>query len=140
MKNIIIYEMKIADYEEVYHLWSNSHGIGLSTADSQESIANFLKLNPGLCFIAREGEKLAGAVLCGCDGRRGYLYHLAVKPIYRKVGIGRSLTQRVLEALKTHEIQRCHIFVMVDNSEGKKFWDKIGWKRRDDLYIMSHDI
>ena len=140
MDNITILEMTPKDFECAFQLWKNSPGISLSSADSKENITTFLRLNPGLCFTARDGNKLVGAVLCGSDGRRGYLYHLAVAPAYQNLGIGKALADRVLKDLRERGIQRCHIFVMADNTHGKKFWQKTGWKKRDELFIMSHDL
>lgn len=71
-------EMRLEDYDEAYTLWQNCPGIGLSDADSRCAIQRFLERNPGLNFIARQEGTLIGTCLCGSDGRRGYLYHLAV--------------------------------------------------------------
>jgi len=90
--------------------------------------------------VARDGEKLVGAVLCGNDGRRGYLYHLAVAMDYQHLGIGKILTEKVLSALKEQGIQKCHIFVIAENLEGMRFWQKMGWKKRDDIIVMSFDL
>jgi len=140
MADIQYTPMTIQEYDEVVALWKDSVGIALSGADSRENIADFLQRNPGLAFIARDGEKLAGAVLCGNDGRRGYLYHLAVARAYQRLGIGQALTQKVLAALKTARIEKCHIFVIADNQAGLRFWQSAGWKKRDDIILMSYEL
>jgi ribosomal protein S18 acetylase RimI-like enzyme len=131
--------MTIQDYDEVLALWQASEGVGLSNADSAEAIAHFLAQNPGLSFVARRGAMLAGAVLCGHDGRRGYIYHLAVNNVYKKKGIGRALIEHCLAGLKTSGIQKCHIFVYSKNLPALAFWEKIGWLMRNELVIMSKD-
>ena len=140
MRNIQILEMTINDYDETIELWKNSPGIALSKADSKPKIAQFIKHNPGLGFVARDGNKLVGAVLCGNDGRRGYLYHLAVAKDHQHLGIGKKLTEKVLTALQAQGIEKCHIFVIADNLEGMRFWQKTGWKKRDDIFVMSKDL
>lgn len=129
-----------ADYDEAYALWSVTPGIGLSSVDSREAIKWYLDENPGTSFIAREDGRLVGAVLCGTDRRRGYLNHLAVAPSHRSHSIGRDLVSHCLRALRARGIVKCHIFVYRDNSEGAAFWERIGWKKRTDLDIMSIDI
>jgi putative acetyltransferase len=129
-----------ADYEAAYGLWSAAEGIGLSEADTRENIGRFLGHNPGLSFVAEEGGTLAGAVLCGFDGRRGYLHHLAVSPSFRRRGVGRELARRSLAALGRLGVRKCHIFVIADNEEGKRFWLRTGWEERTTLIIMSHDV
>ncbi len=42
----------IEDYDEVISLSRLCEGIGLSTADSQEVIMDYLKRNPDLSFVA----------------------------------------------------------------------------------------
>jgi ribosomal protein S18 acetylase RimI-like enzyme len=145
------------DYDAAYSLWSATEGIGLSEADSRENIERFLRHNPGLSFVAVNGEAdgeagtagsgsalagstLAGAVLASCDGRRGYLHHLAVAPAYRRRGVGRGLVERCLAALAEAGMRKCHIFVVADNAEGKRFWQRIGWEERTSLIIMSKDV
>jgi len=140
MEQADILEMTEEDYPEIIQLWQNSPGIGLSDADSRSNIFQFLKQNQGLSFISRVDGVLAGAVLCGTDGRRGYLYHLAVSMTYRRLGIGKKLVGKVLNELKEKNIEKCHIFVIADNKEGEKFWKRIGWKKRNDIFVMSYEI
>ncbi len=137
---VIILPMTIEDYEEVIALWKASPGIGLSDADSRDKIGHYLESNPGMSFVARDGGKLVGAALCGHDGRRGYLHHLAVHPDHRKSGTGRLLSERCLTALKADGITRCHIFVYANNPGGLAFWNKLGWYERTELKLMSFDI
>jgi N-acetylglutamate synthase len=140
MSSIEYHELTISDYEDCIDLWKNSPGIALSPADSREEISRFLARNPSLCFTAHDGAGLVGAVLCGNDGRRGYLYHLAVAKDHHHQGIGKKLTEKVLAELKKLGIQKCHIFVVADNLEGARFWQKTGWKKRDDIFVMSIDV
>ncbi len=133
-------EMTPDDYAEVIDLWQKSPGIGLSSADSKENIARYLKRNPGLSFTARDGHRIVGAVLCGHDGRRGYIHHLAVSAAYQKQGIGHALAEKCLHALQQIDIRKCHIFVYTDNHQAITFWSNSGWVERVELVLMSKDI
>lgn len=138
--SIAIRDMDIEDYESVYRLWGNVEGIGLSDADSKEGIKRFLERNPGLSFVATDGEKIVGAALCGHDGRRGYIHHLAVTDTYRRQGIGKSLVGRCMYALMRIGIAKCHLFVFDDNQEAIRFWNKVGWTERVELMMMSQQL
>jgi len=131
-------QMTIVDYDEVVALWKASDGIG--EAETREEIDTFLARNPGFSFVAREDSELAGAVLCGHDGRRGYLYHLAVDPQFRNQGVGRALVERCLQLLAEENIPRCSIHLYVDNDSGETFWKQIGWRKRVDLKVMAIDL
>jgi putative acetyltransferase len=135
---IKIDEFSIDDYDAVYSLWRESEGLGLSDADSREGIDKFLQRNPGLSFVARDDQEIVGALLCGHDGRRGYIHHLAVRPSHRKQGIGKSLVSRTFYELMRIGIRKCHLFVFGDNQGAIQFWKKTGWSKRVELVMMSH--
>lgn len=134
-----IREITMEDYEAMRALWEASPGVRLIDADSEESIAAFLRRNPGMNFVAMEGVELAGTVLCGHDGRRGYIYHVAVKPEYRGRHIGTRLVEASLAALKRDGIAKCHVFVLADNPLGNAFWRSF-WTRREDIALYSKDV
>ena len=128
-------------YEEVITLWKETEGIGLSEADSKDSIRFYLERNPNMSFIAKDKEgTILGAVLCGYDGRRGYIHHLAVHQGFRRQGIGRKLVQECLSRLQAIGIQKCHIFIFNNNLNGINFWKRLGWTLREDLQIISKNI
>ncbi len=135
--HITICEMTLQDYNDVFALWQATEGVGLSEADSEHGIAQFLQRNPGFSFVARDGDQLAGAVLCGHDGRRGFIHHLAVRQSYRRRGVGRALVEACLAVLRRAGIQKCHLFVFADNLDAVAFWERIGWQQRTELVIMS---
>jgi ribosomal protein S18 acetylase RimI-like enzyme len=134
-------DMTPADYEAVMALWNLAPGVR-----ANESFAEFeriLRRNPGLSSVAiAAGEdsralELAGAVLCCHDGRRGYLYHLAVAEKFRRQALGGQLVDRCLERLKSEGIQRCTIFLVADNAHGEAFWRQTGWFERTDLKAFA---
>ena len=138
--SIVIGEMTIQDYDQVLALWQASDGVGLSDADSEEGVTRFLARNTGLSFVARDGEHLVGAILCGHDGRRGYIHHLAVGKSHRRQGLGRALVERCLSALRRDGIGKCHIFVFADHQDTIAFWKSIGWTQRVELIMMSQYV
>jgi putative acetyltransferase len=133
-------EFRMEDYDLVRALWEASAGVGLSDADSRESIESYLTRNPGMSFVAYEDGTLVGAVLCGHDGRRGLLHHLAVARSHRGQGVGRHLADCCLEALRAEGITKAHLFVYHNNHGGVAFWKELGWHERTELRMMSRDI
>jgi putative acetyltransferase len=129
--------MTIDAYRQVYDLWDRTGGIGLSDADAEENIAQFLNRNPGNSFVAYDNDMLVGAVLCGNDGRRGFIHHLAVANTHRHQGIGKQLVGSCLKKLSEINIHKCHLFVFADNPGAIEFWEKIGWEKRGELLLMS---
>lgn len=133
-KAAVIDTMKPEDYEEVRKLWVDTPGMGLNeTDDSEEGITAYLKRNPSTCFVARKEGRMVGAILSGHDGRRGFIYHTAVKQTERKQGIGSALVDAALTGLKREGIKKVALVVFRKNQTGDAFWEKQGFALREDL-------
>lgn len=132
--------MTMDDYKNMIALWKSLPGIALSRADESGPLAAFIEKNGDTCFILKEDATLIGTVLAGSDGRRGYIYHLAVDPKFQNRGLGRKLVRAALEALRKKGIQKSHLFVIKENLEGIRFWHHLGWDLRDDVLIMSKNL
>ena len=138
--NCAIRLMTMADHEKVLRLWQGTEGIGLNESDGRGHIRDFLRRNPGMSFVVVRGREIVGAVLCGHDGRRGYLHHLAVAKAHRKKGLGKKLVNACLAKLRRLEIQKCNIFLFADNTAGEEFWRHNGWRPRTDLLMMQKNL
>ena len=133
--------MTLDDYDAVYALWASLPGIGLHGGeDSREGMAYYLKRNPKSCFVALDDSREAtappqvvGAVLCGNDGRRGYINHLAVAQEHQGRGLGRALVNACLAAMRREGIRTCSLVVFKDNETGNAFWDALGSTRHETL-------
>jgi ribosomal protein S18 acetylase RimI-like enzyme len=126
--------MTIADHGDVHRIWRSAKGICVASEDSRGDIALYLARNRGLCFVATVDGRIVGTVLCGHDGRRAILRHLAVKPAFRNQGIGRALADTCLHALSRRGIRKCNLYVMRGNASGMRFWERLGYRLLDDDY------
>ena len=140
MGDLLIRPLTIDDYAAVLALWQGTEGVGLSRADERQAIASYLDRNPGLSFVALVDEQLVGAVLCGHDGRRGFVHHLAVRASHQRQGVGKALVERCVDVLRHEGIDKCHLFVYATNANARAFWERLGWQPRDDLVLMSRII
>ena len=133
-----IVEMTSGHIPAAISLWEQTENIGLhDDVDSPQAIGRHLERNAGMSFVATEDGNLVAAILCGTDGRRGYLHHLAVAPPHRRQGIGSAIVARALATLKKADIRKCHLFLFRTNETGQRFWTKIGWSVREDITIVS---
>lgn len=126
--SVEINEMTIADYDDVLSLLRTSPGIAIRGADSREATERYLAQNPELSFVAKCAARTVGCVMCGHDGRRGYLQHLAVDPASQRCGIGTALVERCLAGLKRLDIDKAHVDVLVGNAPARltrrHFWSR----------------
>jgi putative acetyltransferase len=134
---MIVRHFRIADFDAVIALWRRTEGVGLNESDTRRAIAAFLRRNPRLSFVAEKNGRVIGAVLCGHDGRRGYLHHLAVSKRHRRRGIGRLLVNACLAKLRKAGISKCNIFIFANNADGMKFRAHTGWSLRTELRLMQ---
>ncbi len=132
-----IREMLLGDYAAVIALLTATSGVCLREADSLLATARYLERNPGLSFVAVDEGTIVGCVMCGHDGRRGYLQHLAVSPAHRRQGLGSALVEACLAKLATMGIFKTHLDVLVENESAHQFWLHRGWQPRDDIFRYS---
>lgn len=133
--------MSIADYDAVYNLWMNTPGMGLnSTDDSREGIEKYLKRNPVSNFVAEDNGAIIGVIMSGHDGRRGYIYHIAVLPAYRNQGIAKRLVDCAMSALDEEGINKVALVAFKKNDTGNGFWESIGFAERHDLVYRNKNI
>jgi len=133
-------EFEIGDYDAAIELWKRAEGLDVAEGDDPETLRRFLPRNPGLSRVATAGSTLIGAVLCGHDGRRGYIYHLAVDQSYHGRGIGRKLIDECLAGLNQAGLERVNILVAMDNPRGLEFWKRCGWEDLDGAAAMGRDV
>lgn len=137
---IDIREFTIEDYDAAADLWKRVEGVEIAEGDSKEEVAQFLSRNPGLSRVAVEDARIIGVALCGQDGRRGHIYHLAVEPAFRGRRVGKRLVDECLEGLRRIGLKRAIILVANDNPIGRDFWLRRGWEELPDAMAMGIDL
>lgn len=114
-----------SDLPDVPAFWRAVPEVELNDSDTPEQLTKYLARNPELSPVAFADGTVVGAALCGHDGRRGYLNHLAVAAPYRKRGLGKALVDYCLTQLAAVGITKCNIFVSLENSAGQTFWRRL---------------
>ena len=131
---IDIVPMRPEDYDAVRALWMTIRGFGIRALDdSREDIERFIRRNPTTSVVARDGQKIVGAILCGSDGRQGSLYHVCVAKEYRRRGIGTHMVGFCMHQLRAMGINKVALIAFTDNDAGNAFCNQIGWTRRGDV-------
>ena len=126
------------DFQQVTNLWRSTDG--MSQLESAEELGRFLTRNPNCSILAEENGQLLGAILCGHDGRGGYMYHAAVSALARGRGVGRPMVDYCIGQLRDLKIQRVTLFTLDDNCPAKEFWKHLGLRQRHDITQFAFDI
>lgn len=134
--------MQDSDIENVLLFWKNIDGVHLHSngEETYDAISSYLQRNPNLSFVAVCGSEIVGAVMCGHDGRRGYLNHLGVSTEYRYKGIAKQLLYRVEKELTKIGIKKEALFVLCNNISAQEFYEHIGWKQETVVKTYSKVI
>ena len=133
-------EFRIDDYDAAVELWKRVEGVEIAEGDSREDVAKFVSRNPDLSRVAIEGSAIVGVALCGHDGHRGHIYHLAVEPVYQGFGVGKRLVDECLNGLRSSGVKRAIIMVADDNPRGRSFWRRYGWEDIPGAMTMGIDL
>jgi len=133
--------MTINDYDVVYALWLSTPNMGLNNLDdSKDGIAAYLARNPNTCFVAEKSGDIVGIILSGHDGRRGFIYHVAVAQSEQRHGIGTALVGTAMSALAREGINKVALVVLAPNEKGNAFWESQGFTTRSDLVYRNKAI
>jgi len=133
--------MVATDYEGIYALWLTTAGMGLNDVDdSCDGIEKFLRRNANTCFVAERNGEILGVILAGNDGRRGYIYHAAVRESERNRGLGTALTDAAMDALRAEGITKVALVCFTGNDIGNAFWERRGFTVRDDLTYRNRAL
>lgn len=141
--NITYEKMNSNTINETLRFWSRISGIYLHAngEDTPDGISQYLKRNPGFSFIAKnEHDKIIGTILCGHDGRRGIIHHLAVSPGFRDFGIANKLVNLSFAKLREVGIKKVLLFVLKDSIDAQSYYEYNGWTNEDMVFVYSRLI
>ncbi len=130
---------KDTDASAIIQFWKENN-ISLSGTDNAIEVAEAAKVFPELFLVAFHEGKIAGTVWGNFDGRRGFVVHFAVRKDLRKLGLGKMLMDKLEDAFRALGCKKIHLFIEKTNLVVESYYDRRGFKRRDDLIIMSKDL
>lgn len=81
-------------------------------------------------LVARAAGAIAGSVMAGFDGHRGWVYYLAVAPEKRGCGLGRALMAAAEAWLKARGAPKIQLMVREDNGAAIGFYEALGLERQ----------
>src|SRR5437660_11108863 len=134
-----IREFKIDDYPIVRDLWQ---GVGLifRPGDELEDVRMKLQRDPDLFVVAEHDDEIVGSVIGGWDGRRGWIYHLAVKPQHQRKRIGADLVREVEKRLLAKGAKKVNAQVYKWNKQSSEFFKAIGYEAQPDLIMIGKQL
>jgi len=134
-----IREFKIDDYPKVRDLWQAS-GLIFRPGDELEDVKLKLTRDPDLFLVAEQNEEIVGSVIGGWDGRRGWIYHLAVEPEHQRKRIGADLVRELEKRLIEKGAKKVNAQVYKWNEQSSNFFKAIGYEAQPDLIMIGKQL
>jgi ribosomal protein S18 acetylase RimI-like enzyme len=116
-----------ADEPAVIALWAEALPDPAPHNDPAASIRRKLAIDRELFLVAVLDGVVAGTVLGGYDGHRGWVYAVAVGPPHRRKGVGTALVRRLEAALAERSCPKVNLQVRASNAAVVGFYERLGY-------------
>jgi len=126
----MIEDANAADAAAVVALW-RACGLTRPWNDPDADFALALGNSTSTVLVARDDAALAGSVMVGFDGHRGWIYYLAVAPDRQRAGVGRALMAAAEAWLAERGAPKVQLMVRGGNAAAVGFYEALGLERQD---------
>lgn len=120
-----------SDYEDVIALWRSS-GLTIKSSDSLPELEKLCAIVPNRLMVAESNneagaKRIIGAVIGAFDGRRAWMYHLAVLPSARRCGVATRLVREIEQHLRASGASKVNLLVEPENMNARQFYKALGF-------------
>jgi ribosomal-protein-alanine N-acetyltransferase len=95
---------------------------------SYGALRQFFDLFPDLLVVAERDGLLVGYALGAMGSERGWILGVAVEPSAQGTGIGRALTEALLERMKARGVSKISLTVHPDNTPALALYQGLGFE------------
>ena len=115
------------DHDAVIALWQMVFPDDPPWNDPAQLIATKLTVLPELFLVAHHEAALVGTLVGGFDGVRGWMYHLATAPEFRRQGVASQLVHALEEQLRALGCKKLNLQVRAENADVTAFYKSLGY-------------
>jgi ribosomal protein S18 acetylase RimI-like enzyme len=140
VSGVRIREFNLDDYEAAAALWDATPGM---SSPRRQEVERKLERDPSLFLVAEDDScpaEVVGVVIGSYDGRRGWIFRLAVARSHRRQGGGRALVQELERRFHAMGVDRIRVLTLIANEPARRFWDKLGYRGFDQVMLFSKDL
>ena len=131
--NLIIREFEEKDHSAVIKLWESLFKNDPPWNDPASIIKRKLAFQSELFMVGVDNQRVVATVLGGYDGFRGWVYHLAVEPEKRRVGIARQMMNAIEKKLKDLGCIKINLQIRSSNLDVVAFYEAIGYSKENHI-------
>jgi ribosomal protein S18 acetylase RimI-like enzyme len=115
-------------FDGVRLLWQEAFPNDPPWNAAEVAIPAKLKIQPDLFLVAIEQTLVAGSIMAGYDGHRGWLYAVAVLRSYQNRGLGRALVKEAEERLRAIGCKKINLQLRASNTTVIEFYRSLGYE------------
>ena len=114
------------DEAQVVALWQQC-GLVRPWNDPHKDIARKLRVQRELFLVAEKDGAVAGTIMAGYEGHRGWVNYLAVAAAWQRQGLGAQLMGKVEELLLAAGCPKISLLVRSSNTQVIAFYRALGY-------------
>ena len=120
-----------ADADGLLALWAEAAENNSRLPDTRAAVTAVLDRDPDAVILAEHDGQLIGSIIAGWDGWRCHLYRLAVRPSWRRQGVGSALLAAAENRFRALTAARIDAMVLDSNDLGQNLWRASGYRKQD---------
>ena len=125
-----------ADVADVIALWQ-ACGLTRPWNDPQADIALARRRPNSTVLIGRDADAIVATAMVGHDGHRGWVYYVAVDPVRRAQGLGRSIMNAAETWLREAGIAKLQLLVRRSNAKAGAFYQSLGYTEAETIVFAK---
>ena len=117
---------KKSDTDAIIRLWHDCKLVVPWNSPAKD-IQRKLETDADLFLVGEFDDKLIASVMGGYDGHRGWIYYLAVAPMYRNRGFAQNMMAEMESRLTELGCPKINLLVRNTNIEVIEFYQSLGY-------------
>ncbi|RYD68332.1 MAG: GNAT family acetyltransferase [Sphingomonadales bacterium] len=130
MHRAVIRAAGLEDAAAVVALWRDC-ALTRPWNDPEADFKLAMATEASIVLVARDVDGIAGSIMTGFDGHRGWVYYLAVAPAARGAGLGRALMRAAEDWLRARGAPKIQLMVRGGNADALAFYAALGLEQQD---------
>lgn len=120
----------VRDRDAIVALWQDC-GLTRPWNDPATDFIRSIDDAASTILVIEADSTIAGSVMVGVDGHRGWVYYVGVTPAHRGAGHGRSLMNAAADWLRRRGAPKVQLMVRADNAAALGFYAALGLERQN---------
>jgi len=129
------------DYEAFLVCWENAgDSVSLRLLDRREEVKKSLSCDPNLFLVAEDNGSVVDVIMGAWDGRRGWLYYLAVGVNSQHQGVATDLISTIEKRLVAKSCLKINLLVSQENLAARRLYRWLGCKKVVPILPMVKEL